>query len=138
MAMESDYCPTFGHRIRICHSSGVLCLSSFTGMTCSYVLMSEKQCVNMSGEKENDMITERNVIAIGADDGRTATEYGHGLSFRYPVQILLPCSPNGRVFPDHKAIRHCRSNPTWCSNKGMLLPSKGDGMIKVNPVRAVF
>lgn len=107
-------------------------------MTYSYVLMSEKQCVNMSGEKENDMITERNVIAIGADDGRTATEYGHGLSFRYPVQILLPCSPNGRVFPDHKAIRYCRSNPTWCPDKSMLFTSKGNGMIKVNPVRAVF
>lgn len=54
-------------------------------MTYSYVFMSEKQCVNMSGEKENDMITERNVIAIGADDGRTATEYGHDLTFRCPV-----------------------------------------------------
>ena len=47
--------------------------------------MSEKQCVNMSGEKENDMITERNVIATGADDGRTATEYGHDLTFRCSV-----------------------------------------------------
>lgn len=136
--MESDYCPTFGHRIRICHSSGVLCPSSFTGMTYSYVLMSEKQCVNMSGEKENDMITERNVTAIGADDGRTATEYGHDLTFRCPVQMLLPCSPNGRVFPDHKAICHCRSKRTWCTDKGMLLASKGDGMIRVNPTRAVF
>lgn len=107
-------------------------------MTYSYVLMSEKQCVNMSGEKENDMITERNVTAIGADDGRTVTEYGHDLTFRCPVQMLLPCSPNGRVFPDHKAICHCRSKRTWCTDKGMLLVSKGDGMIRVNPTRAVF
>lgn len=49
--------------------------------------MSEKQCVNMSGEKENDMITERNVIATGADDGRTATEYGHDLTFRCRVPM---------------------------------------------------
>ena len=84
------------------------------------------------------MVKEKKAIVTGQGDVRVSVEYGHGLSFRYPVQILLPCSPNGRVFPDHKAIRHCRSNPTWCSNKGMLLPSKGDGMIKVNPVRAVF
>lgn len=92
----------------------------------------------MSGEKENDMITERNVIAIGADDGRTATEYGHGLSFRYPVQMLLPCSPNGRVFPDHKAICHYCSKRTWCPDKDMLLESEGDWTIRINPVRAVF
>ena len=65
-------------------------------------------------------------------------EYGHGLSFRYPVQMLLPCSLNGRVFPDHKAICHYCSKRTRCPDKGMLLESEGDWTIRINPVRAVF
>ena len=84
------------------------------------------------------MVKEKKAIVTGLGDVRVSVEYGHGLSFRYPVQMLLPCSLNGRVFPDHKAIRHCRSKRTWCPDKGMLLASKGDGMIRVNPTRVVF
>lgn len=84
------------------------------------------------------MVKEKKVILTRPGDVRVSVEYGHGLSFRYPVQMLLPCSPNGRVFPGHKAICHCRSKRTWCPDKDMLLESEGDGMIRVNPVRAVF
>lgn len=82
--------------------------------------MSEKQCVNMSGEKENDMITERNVIATGADDGRTATEYGHDLTFRCRVPMSLPCSRDSGLLSGYKAVFRCCNHRSGCPDKGML------------------
>lgn len=92
----------------------------------------------MSRLEQHSMVKEKKAIVTGQGDVRVSVEYGHGLSFRYPVQMLLPCSLNGRAFPDHKAICHYCSKRTWCPDKDMLLESEGDWTIRINPVLAVF
>lgn len=105
---------------------------------CSCVEETACQYINMSRLEQHSMVKEKKAIVTGQGDVRISVEYGHGLSFRYPVQMLLPCSLNGRVFPDHKAICHYCSKRTWCPDKDMLLESEGDWTIRINPVRAVF
>ena len=66
------------------------------------------------------MITERNVIATGADDGRTATEYGHDLTFRCRVPMSLPCSRNSGLLSGYRAVFRCCNHRSGCPDKGML------------------
>lgn len=75
----------------------------------------------MSGEREDNMMTEKKVIITGPGGGRVPVECRHGLSFCCPVPMLLHYSKNSGLLSEHKAICHRCNHRTGCSDRDVLL-----------------